>query len=255
VTAFPADRIRMGVPAYGRVWTARTSSGEPSITGTCPVDGVPGARSFTTATALSYLTSLAGEAPGLRYDEPTGEMVATFAKKYAGPDEDGNRTACVVDHEAWWVDARGVAARLPLVKEYGLAGVAIWHLGGVDADSWTVIQSVAAGQGVVTPTPPATLLTTPKVRLKASTLRPSPNQRVKFRVRLKPATPKVKVKRQIRRDGAWRTVAVKRTNDRGRVRFTFRWLSYDASLKYRVVTKKRGSLGRGRSATIRLTTG
>jgi hypothetical protein len=177
-------------------------------------------------------------------------MVATFATRYAGPDEDGNRTACVVDHEAWWVDARGVAARLPLVKEYGLAGVAIWHLGGVDADSWSVIRSVAAGQGVATPAP----LTTPKVRLKASTLRPSPGQKVKFRVRIKPAKPKVKVKRQLRRDGAWRTMDVKRTNARGRVTFTFRWLSYDASLKYRVVTKKRGSLGRGKSARIRLTT-
>ena len=29
--------------------------------------------------------------------------------------------------EAWWVDARGVAARLPMIAEYGLAGAAVWR--------------------------------------------------------------------------------------------------------------------------------
>ena len=48
--------------------------------------------------------------PTLRYDDPSGEMVATFAKEYAGIDKDGKATSCVVDHEAWWVDSRGVAA-------------------------------------------------------------------------------------------------------------------------------------------------
>jgi spore germination protein YaaH len=256
VSAFPAERIRMGVPAYGRLWTARTSSGAPSITGTCPVGAVPGTKSFTTTTALSYLTSVAGQTPALRYDDVTAEMVATFAKEYTGTDKDGKATSCVVDHEAWWVDARGVAARLPLVTEYGLAGVAIWHLGGVDADSWSVIRSAAAGEPVVTPAPPPPpppALTTPTVKLKPSTLRPRPGQKVKFRVRITPATAKVKVKRKARLNGSWRTLAVKRTNAKGKARFTFRWPKSETSLKYRVITKKRGSLGPGRSAKIRLT--
>ncbi len=151
VTAFPAARIRMGLPAYGRLWTARRADGTPSITGTCPTSGVPGTTSFTTATAMTYLTSVAGATPALRYDEPSGEMVATFAKEYSGVDGAGKATSCVVDHEAWWVESRGVAARMPLVTEYGLAGVAAWHLGGVDADSWAAMRAFAAGIPFVAP--------------------------------------------------------------------------------------------------------
>ena len=257
VSAFPAERIRMGLPAYGRLWTARTSNGSLSITGTCPVSGVPGTKSFTTATALTYLESVAGRAPDLRYDDASGEMVATFSKEYSGAGKDGERTSCVVDHEAWWVDARGVAARMPLLEQYGLAGVAVWHLGGVDADSWAAMRAFAGGEPVVTPPAPPTStapLTTPVVKLKPSTLRPKPGQKVKFRVRIKPATKSVKVKRKARLDGSWRTLAVKRTNAKGRVTFTFPWPKSDTSLKYRVITKKRGSLGPGRSVKIRLTT-
>ncbi len=254
VSAFPAERIRMGLPAYGRLWTARTSNGSLSITGTCPASGVPGTKSFTTDTALTYLESVAGKAPDLRYDDATGEMVATFSKKYSGADKDGNQTSCVVDHEAWWVDARGVAARMPLVEQYGLAGVAVWQLGGVDADSWAAMRAFGAGTPVVTPPAPTASLTAPVVKLKPSTLRPKPGQKVTFRVRIKPATTSVKVKRKARLNGSWRTLAVKRTNAKGRVTFTFRWPKSDTSLTYRVVTKKRGSLGPGRSAKVRLTT-
>ena len=256
VSAFPAERIRMGLPSYGRLWTARTSNGSLSITGTCPASGVPGTRSFTTATALTFLESEAGEVPDMRYDDATGEMVATFSKKYSGTGKDGQKTSCVVDHEAWWVDARGVAARMPLLKEYGLAGVAVWHLGGVDADSWAAMRAFAARTPAVArpaPTTSTASLTTPVVKLKPSTLRPKPRQKVKFRVKIKPATQSVKVKRKARINGSWRTLAVKRTNAKGRVTFTFRWPKSDTSLKYRVITKKRGSLGPGRSATVRLT--
>ena len=107
VTAFPAERIRMGLPAYGRLWTARRADGSASITGVCPSSGVPGTTSFTTASALTYLTAVAGAVPAITFDAATAESVATFAKEYRGPGADGVETACVVDHVAWWMDSRG----------------------------------------------------------------------------------------------------------------------------------------------------
>jgi spore germination protein YaaH len=144
VTAFPAERIRMGLPAYGRLWVARRADGTQSITGTCPTGAPLGTTSFTTAASLGYLAARAGATqPILRFDEPTGEMVATFRSTYTGTDAAGAATSCDVDHEAWWVDERGVAARMPLISEFRLAGAAIWHLGGVDAGSWTAMRTFA----------------------------------------------------------------------------------------------------------------
>jgi spore germination protein YaaH len=250
VTAFPATRIRMGLPAYGRLWTARRTDGTPSITGTCPTDGVPGTRSFTTATALSYLAGVAGAPPAVRYDEVTGEMVASFAKEYAGLDADGKATSCMVDHEAWWVDARGVAARMPFVSEYGLAGVAVWQLAGVDAESWAAMQTFAKG---LAPTPPPAAVGT-VVTARPSTLRPKKGTKVKIRVQVTPKKKAVTVRRQMLVNGKWRTMSTKRTTAKGKVTFTFTWPKTKTSRTYRITTKKKGSLAAGKSTTFVLTT-
>jgi spore germination protein len=44
-------------------------------------------------------------------------------------------------HEVWYTDGASVAARLELVREYGLGGVAIWRLGGEDPTSWSAIAT------------------------------------------------------------------------------------------------------------------
>jgi spore germination protein YaaH len=254
VTAFPAARIRMGLPGYGRLWTARRPDGSQSITGTCPATGVPGTTSFTTATAMTYLTSVAGAVPALRYDEPTGEMVATFAKEYAGLDADGNATSCVVDHEAWWVDARGVAARMPLVTEYGLAGVAAWHLGGVDAESWAAMRAFAAGMPTVAPPPTVAPAVTTAVQVRPSTLTPKKGKKVTVRVQVTPGKKSVTVRRQMLVKGKWKTMATKRTTSKGKATFTFRWPKSTTSRTYRITTKKKGALPAGRSEQFTLTT-
>jgi spore germination protein YaaH len=254
VTAFPAARIRMGLPAYGRLWTARRADGTPSITGTCPTSGVPGTTSFTTATAMTYLTSVAGAAPTLRYDDPSGEMVATFAKEYAGVDATGNATSCVVDHEAWWVESRGVAARMPLVTEYGLAGVAAWHLGGVDPDSWAAMRAFAAGIPFVAPPPIVTPAVATLVEAKPSTLTPKRGKKVKVRVQVAPVKKSVTVRRQMLVKGTWKTISTKRTTSAGRVTFTFRWPKSKTSRTYRITTKKKGALPAGRSEQFTITT-
>lgn len=262
VTAFPAARIRMGLPAYGRLWTARRADGSPSITGTCPTAGapdttgftpVPGTTSFTTATAMTYLTSVAGAPPALRYDDPSGEMVATFAKEYVGVDAQGQATSCVVDHEAWWVDARGVAARMPLVTEYAVAGVAAWHLGGVDPDSWAAMRAFAQGMPVAPP-PTVTPAVGTVVEARPSTLTPKRGKKVKVRVQVMPGKKAVTVRRQMLVKGKWKTMATKRTTAKGQVTFTFRWPKATTSRTYRITTRKKGALPAGRSEQFTLTT-
>ncbi len=139
-------------------------------------------------------------------------MVATFAKEYAGVDKDGKATSCVVDHEAWWVDSRGVAARMPLVTEYGVAGVAAWHLGGVDPDSWTAMRAFAAGIPFVAPAPIVTPAVTTLVEARPSTLTPKKGKKVKVRVQVTPGKKSVTVRRQMLVKGKWKTMSTKRTS-------------------------------------------
>ncbi|MDH3957910.1 MAG: glycosyl hydrolase family 18 protein [Actinomycetota bacterium] len=258
VTAFPAERIRMGVPAYGRLWTARNADGSPAISGKCPAGQPPSTMSFTTNTALDTLQAKAGATPSLRYDETTAEMVATFSKTYSGETSAGKKTSCTVDHEAWWVDSRGVAARLPLVTQYGLEGIAVWQLGGVDANSWDAMRSFATGVPIAAPAPLAgpdpVPAVTPVVKAKPSTLQPKRGAKVKVRVKVSPKKKKVRVKRQMRINGSWRTVAKKRTGAKGRTTFTIKWPRKRTSLTYRIKTNKRGTLGPGKSPRFTITT-
>jgi hypothetical protein len=203
---------------------------------------------------VTYLTAVAGAPPATRFDDASGEMVATFAKEYVGVDAQGQATSCVVDHEAWWVDARGVAARMPLVTEYGVAGVAAWHLGGVDPDSWAAMRAFAQGMPVVVPPPTVTPAVSTLVEARPSTLTPKRGKKVTVRVQVSPGKKSVTVRRQMLVKGKWKTMATKRTTAKGRVTFTFRWPKAKTSRTYRITTKKKGALPAGRSEKFILTT-
>jgi spore germination protein YaaH len=334
-TVFPAERIRMGLPAYGRVWVARNAAGNPVVKGTCPAGRVPGTRSFTTATALTYLTARAGgRRPSIRFDAAAGESVASFRRYFTGRTSTGAKTSCTVTFQAWWMDSRGVARRVPLVKRYGLAGFAVWHLGALDEASWTalrgrslpvatgiatvvsrqrvpvgspvsivstVVGGVPAGTRVllrrralgsdqwsthasarlgargtvafrltsvrhtahwrvVVPATPGhaaavdslVVRVVPKVSATPSTTRPGPGDRIVVRVRVTPALEGMAVRRQVRANGAWRTVATTHTTARGRATLTMTWPVAPVSLTYRVVTGAKGTMAAG-GTSVRFT--
>ena len=39
-------------------------------------------------------------------------------------------------HEVWYANGASIAARLGLVRRYGLGGIAVWRLGGEDPGNW-----------------------------------------------------------------------------------------------------------------------
>lgn len=252
VSVFPRDRIRMGINAYGRLWVARGADGAQAITGTCPATGVPGTTSFTTATAGTYLRSVAHGPIAVSWDAARGESSTRFAVKYTGKTSKGKKTSCVVTHEAWWGDARGLTAKLPLVKQYGLAGIAVWHLGGLDAASWQVLRAFA--QNLPLPPAPPTAAAPVSIKVTPSTSKPRKGATIKVKVAISPATKKVKVLRQMKIDGKWRTVATKRTSAKGKATFTVHWPKKKVTYTYRIVTRKKGTLAGGTSATFKIRT-
>ena len=105
-------KIFMGVPTYGYDWP------------------LPYERGATRAVSLSNVQAvdLARSAGAeINYDE-TAEAPYFF---YTAPDG----TA----HEAWFEDARSIAAKLDLVQEYGFRGVGYWNLDRPFPQNWTVL--------------------------------------------------------------------------------------------------------------------
>jgi spore germination protein YaaH len=58
-------------------------------------------------------------------------------------------------HEVWYANRTSVVARLALVREYGLGGIAVWRLGGEDPATWlaiaTAMRPVVGGTGTPAP--------------------------------------------------------------------------------------------------------
>jgi spore germination protein YaaH len=50
-------------------------------------------------------------------------------------------------HQVWYADEASIRARLALVEQFGLGGVAIWRLGGEDGGNWRAIETTLHAGG------------------------------------------------------------------------------------------------------------
>jgi len=92
-----------------------------------------------------------GPAESLEWEDVQAVLAETgAARQWAARDSLGREvaepwftyTVGPTQHEVWYADGSSVAARLHLVSQYGLGGIAIWRLGGEDPENWGVIAAV-----------------------------------------------------------------------------------------------------------------
>jgi len=105
VTAFPRQKIVLGLPAYGYVWSGR---------GDWAID-------FDQAAALLRRN---GISPSWDYNA----QVPYFRYTQAG-----------VTHWVWYENNRSAAVKAALVRSHGLRGVAVWRLGYEDPALWQAL--------------------------------------------------------------------------------------------------------------------
>lgn len=110
VTAIPRQKILMGIPNYGYVWTL------PYQEGTA-------ARTLSNPGAVDLARR---EGAVIRYDQ---EAQAPFFNFY-----DDNRRQNVV----WFEDARSINAKLRLADEFNIGGVSYWTIGRYFPQAWLV---------------------------------------------------------------------------------------------------------------------
>lgn len=111
ITTMPASKIQIGIPFYGYDWPANGGA----------------VRSVTWATAQAKLARSAG---GMRFDAALGETTFTYT------DDAG------VSHTVWFQDARAIAAKCDVARQYGAAGIAVWALGNESQTFWDEVRRV-----------------------------------------------------------------------------------------------------------------
>jgi len=105
----PRRKILLGVPLYGYDWVIPYSTGSvaPAIANQSAME-----LAMEYQSPIQYSTEF--ESPFFRYTDQSG-----------------------VTHEVWFEDARSMAAKMILVREYGLEGIGAWQLSlGFAAGPW-----------------------------------------------------------------------------------------------------------------------
>lgn len=105
----PADKLVLGIPAYGYDWPAET----------------PWADAVAYADAIRRLSAAQSRTPAVRLEWDPVALAPTF--RYD-------------DREVWFENHQSIGHKLLLALEYDLAGVALWRLGQEDPYTWDLMR-------------------------------------------------------------------------------------------------------------------
>ncbi len=114
VSVIPRNKIFMGIPTYGYDWT------------------LPFERGVSRADSLSNVQAIA---LARRYGAEIQYDAVAEAPWFVYTDEAGRA------HEVWFEDARSIAAKLLLIREYGFRGAGYWSLDRPFPQNWTLLNS------------------------------------------------------------------------------------------------------------------
>lgn len=113
----PSNKVINALPLYTRIWTTDT-------------DGAVSSQAVGINAASEYLVK---RGVAYSWDESTGQNYAAF-------EEDGNLI------QVWLEDEQSIGAKISIMKNYSLGGVAAWKLGFDEGrkNIWSVIAGFLA---------------------------------------------------------------------------------------------------------------
>lgn len=114
VSVIPREKIFMGIPTYGYNWP------------------LPYQRGVTRADSLSNVQAVA---LAQQYGAEIQYDTTAQAPFFVYTDEGG------IAHEVWFEDARSIAAKLALIREYGFRGAGYWSLDRPFPQNWSLLNS------------------------------------------------------------------------------------------------------------------
>ncbi|MDO9485222.1 MAG: glycosyl hydrolase family 18 protein [Actinomycetota bacterium] len=152
-TQAPANKLMVGVPAYGRSWTKKTGSNF-QLTGVCPKSSSTGSAktaynsltsmASTTAAAIpALLTSLGKTDADVQWDQASAENWIEYDKAVTWTDGSGASQTCSARRVMWWVGPQAALVRTQLVGQLGLGAAAFWTIGGESPSMWPLVRGYA----------------------------------------------------------------------------------------------------------------
>lgn len=158
-------KLEIGVPTYGRAWTKKNANGSFQLSGTCPTSGpvfqaLTARASVTDANIASTLAQNNVDPSTVQWDATAAESWVEYDKSSTWTDASGATQTCTARRIMWWVGPQAVLVRTQLVGEFGLAGAALWTIGGEAPDQWPLLRGYAAASNPVSTTVAATIPTT-----------------------------------------------------------------------------------------------
>lgn len=115
LTQIPAEKIWLGIPAYGYDWPLPFVQGQSKAASISPQQAIGLALEY--GAEIQY--SEQSQSPWFRYTDRRGGV-----------------------HEVWFEDARSIRAKLALTGEYGFSGVGYWNLMREFPQNWRVLNAL-----------------------------------------------------------------------------------------------------------------
>lgn len=110
----PKEKLIMGIPFYARLWKEYTELGNPAL-------------SSEAVSMVSAEKTIEANKATKKWDDATGQYYAEYEK-------DGAK------YKIWLEEEESIEAKMKLIHEADLAGVASWRLGFEKSSIWNVIQ-------------------------------------------------------------------------------------------------------------------
>jgi spore germination protein YaaH len=249
-------KIYVGLHQYGKSWYQRDSNDKVVTVGNCNSKWQPNGRDAIALSPSSARDLAASYGVTPRFDEESKEYTFDYVKtesgSWVGSGGEPRTAECDVRKQVWFGGEKTAASRTKIVADYGIGGVAVWHLASLDSGTFAALAPLADGSQPPPAPEPEPEPEGYEFSAKAKNDTPRAGGKAVIKGKLRPKEQGTIVKRQLKKDGKWRTKDKVATNEKGKAKFKVSLPAKPKKFRFRLVAKSTENHGKLRSNTVKV---